>query len=332
MICGMDTFENNSEVKSGEAGNSPGAGSSNSAATDLGNGSANGANIDRSVGTSAGTQPPSAPETRASSKRGLIIALVALVIVIAVGFIAYNALSAQSASTAGSSSASAASSHASNEASAGASSGGSSDSTGEALPRLEDFDATIYDEYGDARTLTQLADGKPFVMNFWATWCPFCVQEMDDYQAIVNDYEGRVSFAFIDVADGSRETVDDAAKWLFENGYTLPAYYDTTLEATYAYGAQNLPTTVIVAANGDIMDVSPGKIDPALMRQALDSLLAGASAPGTLAPSDADASANAGKSVSGASEASAEVNANGDASGAEAGSATSSASSESSAG
>ena len=186
--------------------------------------------------------------------RGAVIAIVALAAVLAIGTVAYNALGGAGAPTQYDSAQEAA--------------------TGDAQ-YLADFDATVFDEYGDARTLTALADGKPFVMNFWATWCPYCVQEMDDYQAIVDDYDGRVSFAFIDIADGTRETVDDATAWLYKNEYHLPAYYDTRLEAMRAYGATSLPTTVVVAADGEIMTISAGRIDPQLMREALDSLLEG---------------------------------------------------------
>lgn len=140
---------------------------------------------------------------------------------------------------------------------------------------IADFDATVYDEYGDARTITALADGKPLVMNFWATWCPYCVEEMTDYQEIYDEYGDRVSFAFIDIADGTRDTVDGASSWLYENGFSLPAYYDTNLEAMYAYGATALPTTVIAAADGEILRIAPGRIDADELRETLDSLVEG---------------------------------------------------------
>lgn len=141
---------------------------------------------------------------------------------------------------------------------------------------IADFDARVFDVYGDARTITALADGRPLVMNFWATWCPYCVDEMADYQGIYDEYADRVSFAFIDVTDGERETVEDASAWLSDNGYgDLPAYYDTSLDAMRSYGATNLPTTVVVAADGEIVDISAGRIDPDALRSLLDSLLEG---------------------------------------------------------
>lgn len=238
----------------------------------------------------------------------MLIALVALVIVLAAAYLAYDALAAggsqatspelggaaqgaqaaaadadskaSAATGTGTSSPAQAEAEASFPAAEGAGQSADSPATGATDatpatkgPMLADYDVTVYTEFGDARTLTQIANGKPLVMNFWATWCPYCVQEMDDYQHIYDDYADRVSFAFIDCADGQRETVDDGARWLFDNEYTLPAFYDTTQQAQYAFGASALPTTVVVSAEGEILTVSAGAIDADLMRSALDSLL-----------------------------------------------------------
>ena len=137
------------------------------------------------------------------------------------------------------------------------------------------FDATVYDDDNAPVTLTALAEGKPLVINFWATWCPYCLQEMDDFQAIYDDYKDKVNFAFIDATDGQRETVEMARAWMADNGYTLPVYYDTKLEAVSAFGLQAYPTTVVVSAQGEVLTISPGVIDPDRMRAALDSLVAG---------------------------------------------------------
>jgi len=147
------------------------------------------------------------------------------------------------------------------------------DDAGEA-PLLADHDATVYTVDGEAVTLTRIADGRPLVINFWATWCPYCVEELPDFQEIVADYSGRVSFCFLDVTDGSRETVELAAAFLEENGFSdLPAYYDTDLAASIEYGASSLPTTVVVNGDGEIIAISAGMIDPILLRGTLDQMV-----------------------------------------------------------
>lgn len=127
--------------------------------------------------------------------------------------------------------------------------------------------------------LSVIADGRPLVINFWATWCPYCVDEMPDLQELYAEYADRVSFAFVDAADGKRERVEDAAAWLEEQGLAdLPAYYDTSFEAQTSLGIYSYPTTVIVAADGEILTISPGRIDKESMRGALEYVVAGASA------------------------------------------------------
>ena len=143
-----------------------------------------------------------------------------------------------------------------------------------AAPLLVDYDPTVYTADGEAVTFTQLADGRPLVVNFWATWCPYCVDELPDFQAIVADYGDEVSFAFVDAVDGSRETVEVGTAFLAENGFQdLPAYYDTDLDAQIMYGVRSLPTTVVVNGDGEIVAVSSGRIDAALLRGALDQLV-----------------------------------------------------------
>lgn len=197
-----------------------------------------------------GRDAQAAPETR-RARRGALVAVLALAGVLVVALVAYHALSGSVVATQGEPAV-----------------------RKEGAEYLADFDATVFDEYGDARTITALADGKPLVMNFWATWCPYCVDEMADYQALYDEYGDRVSFAFIDVTDGTRETVEDASAWLRDNEYYLPAYYDTTLDAMRSYGATSLPTSVVAAADGEIVDISVGRMDPEKMSALIDSLLA----------------------------------------------------------
>ncbi|MBQ6394761.1 MAG: TlpA family protein disulfide reductase, partial [Atopobiaceae bacterium] len=86
-------------------------------------------------------------------------------------------------------------------------------------------------------------------------------------------YSDRVSFAFVDATDGKRETAEYASRWLRNNGYSFPGYYDADGEAMYTYGIAGLPTTVVVSGEGEIITVSSGMIDPIALRKLLDSLV-----------------------------------------------------------
>ena len=191
-----------------------------------------------------------------SNKRGVIIAIIALVAVLAIALLAYNLLSGPASQ--GVDRAQSETTSASNKAGA---------------LWLADFDATVYSDLGDATPLTKLSDGRPLVVNFWATWCPYCIDEMDGFQQIYDDYADRVSFAFVDATDGQRETIEDAKAWVEESAYTLPFYYDIQGEAVMNFGISAFPTTVVVAPDGGILTISTGRIDADKLRTGLDSLL-----------------------------------------------------------
>lgn len=141
-------------------------------------------------------------------------------------------------------------------------------------PMLSDYDATVYTELGEPVLLSDIADGKPLVVNFWATWCPYCVEEMDDYQRLYHLYGQRVAFAFVDCNYQRGETAEKAALWLQDNGYgDLPAYYDTNADATSSFGVRSYPTSIVVAADGEIVSAFSGTIDFGKMDTLLTSLV-----------------------------------------------------------
>lgn len=198
-------------------------------------------------------------------RRGLLISAIALVAVLVLGFIGYNVLGARQTEK---------DVPPAEDVQPAEPAGPDADAASEeAAPQLADFDATVYTLDGEPVSLTQIADGKPIVLNFWATWCPYCVQEMPDYLEIYREYGDRVSFVFIDATDGRRETVEIASKWLDDNGFAeLPGYYDTDYSAITTLGIISFPTTAVFSADGELVAAGTGAIDPAGMRALLDEL------------------------------------------------------------
>lgn len=141
---------------------------------------------------------------------------------------------------------------------------------------LAEFDSEIIAGTGERTTLTEIAGGRPLVVNMWATWCPYCVEEMPGFAEVAGEYGDRVSFAFLDIADGARETVDGTKAWLAEHGLdSLPVYYDTPdtgFGVTASLQASSLPTTVIVGSDGEVKDRIVGMVDTVGLRQMLDVL------------------------------------------------------------
>ena len=211
-----------------------------------------------------------------ANKRGVLIAGIALALVLVGGAAAYGFLAskqgeASSQTTQAVSSAS--DSSASAQRAPSQTTSASDVASNQGAPQLSEYDATVYTADGEAVKLSQIANGKPLVINFWATWCPYCVKEFPDYKTLLSEYGDSVSFAFVDAPGSRGETVEKAQEWLAQNGFEeFPAYYDNDLEASSNFGARSLPTTVVVAANGEIQGASAGAIDLQRMRTALYTL------------------------------------------------------------
>ena len=101
---------------------------------------------------------------------------------------------------------------------------------------------TVYDLDGNPVKLWDLR-GKPVVLNFWASWCGPCKMEMPHFEAAYQTYGDQIHFLIVDLTDGSRETVEVAQAYLDEQGYTFPAYFDSTQEAAMTYGVNAIPST-----------------------------------------------------------------------------------------
>lgn len=132
-------------------------------------------------------------------------------------------------------------------------------STGEPAPAVEmvDFD-------GVKVTLAEYA-GTPVVLNFWATWCPFCIAEMPDFQKVSQDTLGDVAFLGVNIQDDPAA----AAAMAEETGVTYRLTRDPQGAVYAAFGGIGMPTTVFVDADGMIRDVITGQMSENQLRSKL---------------------------------------------------------------
>lgn len=101
---------------------------------------------------------------------------------------------------------------------------------------------------GKEYTLDQFK-GKYIFMNFWATWCKYCKQEMPDIQEVFQEYEvekDQVVFLAIDVG----ESKDVVEKYINDGGYTFKVLLDTEQNVAAQYGIRSFPTTIFIDKEG----------------------------------------------------------------------------------
>lgn len=131
---------------------------------------------------------------------------------------------------------------------------------------------TVYDAEGNEVTLESLR-GKPVVLNFWATWCGYCVMEMPDFQEAYEEFGDRIHFMMVNVTDGYQETQETAEAFVAGKGFTFPVYYDLELSAASAYGVNAMPVTFFIDADGMAVAYGQGALDAASLRKGIDMLL-----------------------------------------------------------
>jgi len=138
----------------------------------------------------------------------------------------------------------------------------------EEKPKIEAPDFTVEDAEGNAVKLSDFF-GKPIVLNFWATWCPGCVSEMPEFNAVYEELGGEVNFLMVDVVDGQRETKETGARYIADQGYAFPVYFDTEQEAALAYGVMFFPSTIFIDQDGYVVKGVQGPLTEASLREAI---------------------------------------------------------------
>jgi peroxiredoxin len=117
---------------------------------------------------------------------------------------------------------------------------------------------TLQDLDGKTVSLSQFK-GKVVMLNFWATWCPPCREEMPSMDALYQKFKGNADFVMLLVSiDEDAETVRDFMK---RNNYTMPVYHDPNKEAGAAYGITGVPETFLIDKKGVIAEKVIGPLD-----------------------------------------------------------------------
>ena len=133
-------------------------------------------------------------------------------------------------------------------------------------------DFTVYDIDGNAHKLSDF-EGKPVILNFWASWCGPCKSEMPDFQEKYGEYGDTIQFLMVNLTDNSQETVDTASKFISGQGYTFPVFYDTDISAASAYGVYSIPVTYFIDAKGDLVTYGKGALTGETLQRGIDILL-----------------------------------------------------------
>lgn len=116
-----------------------------------------------------------------------------------------------------------------------------------------DFSIALFD--GSHLTLSELR-GKVVLLNFWATWCPLCRQELTRVQKdLIDRFAGR-DFLFLPVSRGEKRS--DVAAFREKTGYTFPMGLDSTRTIYDRYATNFIPRNYLIDRDGRIITATIG--------------------------------------------------------------------------
>jgi thiol-disulfide isomerase/thioredoxin len=120
-------------------------------------------------------------------------------------------------------------------------------------------DAVLLDETDTGQSLAKYR-GKVVLLNFWATWCAPCREEMPHLDALQGEAGGE-DFAVVAVATG-RNPLPAIERFFAGNGITrLPILRDPGQELSAAMGVFGLPVTVLLDREGREVARMTGEAD-----------------------------------------------------------------------
>lgn len=112
--------------------------------------------------------------------------------------------------------------------------------------------------------------GKPVLINFFASWCLPCGEEMPAIEKMVHEYGSR-GVVFLGVS--TDDTDANASNFVKKHGVTFAVGIDKSTEIQKAYGLYGIPTTYFIDKQGLVNYFHSGSVTEELMRHELDKLL-----------------------------------------------------------
>jgi len=115
--------------------------------------------------------------------------------------------------------------------------------------------------------------GKVIFLNFWASWCQPCKDEMPSIDALYREFAGNKNFRMLTIL--YRDELNNARGYMQSNGYVFPVYLDLKGTASENFGVTGVPETYIIGKEGILKKrvIGPYEWNSAEARELVASLL-----------------------------------------------------------
>lgn len=123
---------------------------------------------------------------------------------------------------------------------------------------------------GESVSLQDL-QGQPIYLNFWATWCKWCVKEMPEMEKVFVEYQER-GLVLLAVSVG--EDLAKVENYLEDQSYSFQFLLDTDKSVTRSYGLKSIPVSIMIDRNGYVIYKRVGAMNEQQIRSAVELLFA----------------------------------------------------------
>ena len=115
----------------------------------------------------------------------------------------------------------------------------------------------------EVRTDTLANDGKPFIIDFFATWCKPCNRELDAISEVYEEWQEETGVKIIAVSIDQAQNINKVKPLVSNHGWEYEVLLDPNGDFKRALGCQMIPYTIIVDGKGDIVYKHNGYTDGA---------------------------------------------------------------------
>ena len=118
---------------------------------------------------------------------------------------------------------------------------------GKLIPE-NDFNWSLQEIDGSKINLSQ-SKSKVIFINLWATWCPPCVGEMPEIQALYDRFKDNKNIDFYLITN---DKISKIKSFIEKRGYTFPVYHSLS-DTPISFRTRSIPTTFVISKSGKIV-------------------------------------------------------------------------------
>ena len=129
-------------------------------------------------------------------------------------------------------------------------------------------DFTLTSSTGEPISLSDYR-GKIVFLNFWTTWCKYCLEEMPDFQEAYEKYGDDLQILLVNVTTDENIDRQGVIDWYEQFDYTMPMVLDEEGDVTSQFTIPGYPTTYFIERDGSIIAYYPGLMSTELIDEVM---------------------------------------------------------------